>query len=313
MTREEWLQKRTFDGSRTDPTELIERTGATRPGVSVVVPALNVADTVGAICHGIRDAWMGPRGLVDELVVVDSASADDTAAVATAAGARVVQDADVLPSLGPGRGKGEAMWKSLAATSGDIVVWIDGDIQDFDPAFVPKLVAPLLTDPDIGYVKAIYRRPLGQRPDGGGRVTEICARPLINRFFPELAGFVQPLSGEAAGRRELLERVPFLSGYAVEIGLLIDILAAAGLDAMAQVDLGVRRHANQPTETLGRMAYEITHAVLCRSQGDGAVTGELRPYARPVARDGGYVLDRAPAGVAERPPMATVLSGLRSR
>lgn len=313
VTREEWLLKRTFDGSRTDPTELIAQTNPGRPSVSVVVPALNVASTVGVICRAIRDTWMGPRGLVDELVVIDSASTDGTAAVAAAAGARVVQDADVLPSVGQGRGKGEAMWKSLAATTGDIVVWIDGDIDDFDPGFVPKLVAPLLHDPVIGYVKAFYHRPLGDAPEGGGRVTEICARPLINRFFPDLAGFIQPLSGEAAGRRELLERVPFLSGYAVEIGLLIDILAAAGLDAMAQVDLGTRRHANQSTEALGKMAYEITHAVLRRSQGDGSVTGDVRPYARPIARDGRYVLDRVPVRVAERPPMAGVLTGQTTR
>jgi glucosyl-3-phosphoglycerate synthase len=272
-----------------------------------------VASTVGAICAAIRESWMGPDGLVDELVVIDSASSDATVAVATHAGAQVVQDTDVLPSMGRGRGKGEAMWKSLAATSGDIVMWIDGDIRDFDPMFVPKLLAPLLTVPGIGYVKAFYDRPLRDAPGGGGRVTEICARPLINTFFPELASFIQPLSGEAAGRRDLLVRVPFLSGYAVEIGLLIDILRLAGLDAMAQVDLGTRHHGNQPTESLGRMAYAITHAVLSRIQGDGVVRDELRPYARPIPRDGGYVLERVALQTGERPPMAAVLAGQRGR
>ena len=198
VNRESWLHERTFDGSRTDPAALVAGRTST---VSVVVPALNVADTIGPICSAIRSRWMNGHSLVDELVVIDSASTDDTAAIATEAGARVVQDAEVLPSVGRGRGKGEAMWKSLAATSGDIILWVDGDIADFDPMFVPKLLDPLFREPRIGFVKAFYERPLGSAAHGGGRVTEICARPLINRFFPDLAGFIQPLSGEVAGRR----------------------------------------------------------------------------------------------------------------
>jgi glucosyl-3-phosphoglycerate synthase len=306
VTREDWLPERTFIGADVDPDALAARRAATGTTVSVVLPALNVGDTVGSIVEAVRARWMGPGGLVDEIVVIDSASPDGTARIAAQAGARVVQEREVLADQGTRRGKGEAMWKSLAATSGDVVVWIDGDIEDFDTAFVPGLVAPLLRDQAIGYVKAYYRRPLGQAADDGGRVTEICARPLINRFFPELAGFVQPLSGEAAGRRSLLERVPFFCGYAVEIGLLIDILRTAGLDAMAQVDLGERRHRNQPTPALGRMAYEITHAVLSRSGPAGADAEPPGEYVRPVRTGGGLAFERSDVSLGQRPPMADV-------
>ena len=304
MTREEWLLERTFTGADIDPDALAAHRAATGTSISVVVPALNVAETVGAVVEAIRTRWMGPGGLVDELVVIDSASADATARIAAEAGALVVQDHAVLADQGTRRGKGEAMWKSLAATRGDIVAWIDGDIEDFDAAFVPGLVAPLLRDEAIGYVKAFYRRPLGDSADDGGRVTEICARPLINRFFPELAGFVQPLSGEAAGRRSLLETVPFFCGYGVEIGLLIDILGAVGLDGMAQVDLGERRHRNQPTPALGCMAYEITHAVLARSGVGDPQAGPPGEYVRPARNDVGRLeLEYRDVSLGERPPM----------
>ncbi len=306
VRREEWLRERTYDGAAVDAAEVVARKGGSGLSVSVVLPALDVAGTVGEICAAIRETWMGSAGLVDEIVVVDSRSGDATARVAAQAGARVVQDTEILPHLGAGAGKGEAMWKSLAATTGDLVIWIDADIEDFDPAFVPGLLHPLLQDRDIGYVKALYRRPLGAAEEGGGRVTEICARPLLNRFYPPLAAFVQPLSGEAAGRRTVLEQVPFLTGYAVEIGLLIDLLDRIGLRGMAQVDLGVRRHRNQPTAALGRMAYEITQAVLARAAGDPAAGAPPPPYTRPVPGDGGYVLEQVAVDIRERPPMATV-------
>jgi glucosyl-3-phosphoglycerate synthase len=306
VTRDEWLSRRTFDGAAFDPRELADRRRAAGTTVSVVLPALDVADTIGPICEAIRREWMERIPLVDELVVVEGPSRDATAQVADRAGARVVAEAELLPAAGPGGGKGEAMWKSLAATSGDIVVWIDSDIEEFDARFVPGLLGPLLSDDAIGYVKALYRRALGPDADDGGRVTEICARPLLNRHFPDLAGFAQPLSGEAAGRRELLERVPFLTGYAVEIGLLIDIHAAAGLGAMAQVDLGARRHRNQPTRALGRMAFEILHAVQARVTGAPVDDPPPGPYVRPVTGTGATAFATDHVTLAERPPMASL-------
>jgi glucosyl-3-phosphoglycerate synthase len=304
VTREEWLRSRTFAGAGFDPERLAAARATAGLSVSVVLPALEVADTIGPICAAVRERWMGPGGLVDELVVVDGGSADGTAAAARAAGAAVVREDELLPAAGPGRGKGEAMWKSLAATTGDLVAWLDADVEDFDPAFVPGLLGPLLTVPEIQYVKAAYPRPLGNSGEDGGRVTEIAARPLLSRFFPDLAAFAQPLSGEAAGRRALLERLPFLTGYAVEIGLLIDVHAAVGLGGMAQVELTARRHRNQPTAALGRMAAAIDEALLARAEGRPP---RAAPYARPVLADGLPTMEEAPVEVAERPPIAELV------
>jgi glucosyl-3-phosphoglycerate synthase len=311
VTREDWLAQRTYRGADFDPEELAARARAGGRRVSVVLPALNVADTVGPIVDAVRAELVDGAGLVQELLVVDSRSSDDTARVAAEAGARVVQDDEVLTALGPGRGKGEALWKSLAVAGGDLIVWLDADVVGFDPAFVTGLLGPLLTEPEVGYVKALYRRALGDEEDDGGRVTEICARPLINLFYPELAGFLQPLSGEAAGRAELLRSVPFFGGYAVELGLLIDLSRRVGIEGLAQVDLGARRHANQPTTALGAMASTITQAVLTRLADEGRAPRSLLEragsYARPVRRDDGLVLATADTRPAERPPMESVL------
>lgn len=253
--------------------------------VSVALPSRDVADTVGGIVAAVRECWTGARGLVDQVVVIDSDSADDTARVAAAAGAEVHRARDLLPGLAPEPGKGEALWKSLEVVTGDLVVWLDADVAPFDPRFVPGLLGPLLHLPEVGYVKAAYRRDLHGGEDDGGRVTEICARPLVNLFYPALAALAQPLAGEAAGRVALLRALPFYTGYAVEIGLLIDVWRRHGLGALAQVDFGRRHHRHQTTAALGRMAHEITRAVLERLADEGRAPeglGAAGPYVRPV-------------------------------
>lgn len=281
--------------------------------ISVVLPARDEAATVGELVTALRACWVREVPLVDELVVVDSDSTDGTAEVARAAGADVVATADVLPAHGSRAGKGEALWKSLAATTGDLVVFLDADLLGDVRHFVPGLLGPLLADPSVQYVKGCYTRPLepagsgGSQPAGGGRVTELTARPLINAWWPELAGFVQPLGGEYAGRRSALEHVPFASGYGVEIGLLVDLLRQHGLPALAQVDLGVRRHVSQDEEALGVMAGQVVSAALARAPGGGASAPEAHGMLTRFRHDGsGFRPRTSTVGVDDRPPMDTV-------
>src|SRR3954454_22622836 len=267
-----WFQHRTTSAgtlTEIDVDGLLrdKRRGGYR--ISVVLPARNEAATVGDLVGDLHEHWVRRVPLVDELLVMDSDSTDATAAVARAAGADVVATTEVLPAHGSRPGKGEALWKSLAATTGDLVVFLDADLLGDVGHYVPGLLGPLLTDPHVQYVKGCYTRPLeidGRvQPAGGGRVTELTARPLLNALWPELAGFVQPLGGEYAGRRSVLEQVPFVSGYGVEVGLLIDLLGVGGLASLAQVDLGVRRHTSQSQEALGAMSGQVVSAVLARS------------------------------------------------
>lgn len=280
--------------------------------VSVVLPALNEEATVGAVVGELRPLL---GDLVDELVVMDSGSTDRTAAVARAAGARVVQRTDVLPELEPWPGKGEVLWRSLAATSGELLVFIDSDLVDFDSGFVPALLGPLLLrnlpmGPRVRLVKGFYRRPLrmqsAETGTGGGRVTELLARPLLNALRPELAGVVQPLGGEYAATRAFLESVPFAAGYGVEIGLLLDVHARHGLDALAQVNLGVRKHRNRSLLELGVMSRQILGAALPRCgmaevPGSGGITQFVQLGARFMPTESAVL-------VADRPPMRDVLA-----
>ncbi|SDG99172.1 glucosyl-3-phosphoglycerate synthase [Klenkia brasiliensis] len=304
------LARRTGAVGDHDPATLLAEKRRQGLTVSVVLPARDEADTVGTIVTTLRRAWQEEVPLVDEVVVVDSDSVDDTAAVAAAAGARVVAVDAVLPHLGrlPGGGKGEALWKSLAVTSGDLLVFMDADLVDVDPGYVPGLLGPLLTDPTVGYVKGVYDRPLatteGLVPTGGGRVTELLARPLLNALWPELAGVIQPLGGEYAGRRHLLEQVPFVSGYGVEFGLLVDLTRLAGVQTLAQVDLGTRRHTHQGDAALGRMAGQILQTALARLPGGAPVPAtRLLQFVRTDSTVDVVGWD---VGVHERPPMAHV-------
>jgi len=264
---DKWFAENTFHAHEfADIRKLValkERHGLT---ISVGLPTLNEEKTVGTVIRRVKGALMDRVPLIDQMVVIDSNSTDRTVEIATELGVPVVRHAEVLPEVGSHRGKGEALWKSLHVLDGDIVAWIDTDISNIQPRFVYGLLGPLLREPKIQYVKGFYQRPIKQgdtlQAEGGGRVTELMARPLINLFFPELSGMIQPLSGEYAGRRELLERLPFFTGYAVEIGLLIDILEQAGLSAIGQVDLERRIHRNQPLGNLSQMAYVILQGAI---------------------------------------------------
>ncbi|MEW9547490.1 glucosyl-3-phosphoglycerate synthase [Nonomuraea sp. NPDC050783] len=280
--------------------------------VSVVLPARNEESTVGDIVTVIRRELVEQVPLVDEILVVDSNSTDATAERARRAGARVVAQNDVLPHLPPMTGKGEALWKGLAASSGDVVVFVDADLRSFGAHYVSGLVGPLLADADIHFVKATYERPyigsdgVPQR-GGGGRVTELVARPLINMFWPELAGFAQPLGGEYAARRAVLEQLPFVTEYGVEFGLLVDLLDLVGLDAMAQVDLGHRTHTHQDMAALGRMAGQIMLTAWSRLESQGRVMASEPPAHTLLQWGLDGDADLVDVAVAERPPLASLV------
>jgi glucosyl-3-phosphoglycerate synthase len=285
---------RTFHHAEFDVPSLVEAKGSHR--VSVCLPARDEQATVGAIVERV-DRSLVRAGLVDEILVVDDHSRDRTAAVAASAGARVVAAADVLPQFGDGHGKGEALWKSLHEAEGDLIVWCDADLLDFDPGFVVGLVGPLLTRHDIGFVKGFYDRPSSEPGNRGGRVTELVARPVLSLLFPHLTSIVQPLAGEYAGRREILEQLPFVEGYGVDLALLVDVAARFGPEVIAQVDLGVRHHRNRPLDELSPQAAAILQTAL-RKAGSPVGTDPavlVRPGLEPVQID-----------PAERPPLVTV-------
>ncbi|MFE1574912.1 glucosyl-3-phosphoglycerate synthase [Streptomyces fradiae] len=335
---ERWLGRRSWSVADRPIDRLLAAKRAHGTTVSVVLPALNEEATVGDIVAVIRRDLMSEAvPLVDELVVLDSGSTDRTAEVAAKAGARVVARDEVLPRVPAVPGKGEVLWRSLLVTDGDVVCFVDSDLREFDADFVTGIVGPLLTEPDVAFVKAMYDRPFtgagtgagagvgagtgagagagtGGGADGGagqgGRVTELVARPLLNLHWPLLAGFVQPLGGEYAARRSLLERLPFPVGYGVELGLLVDALHLVGLDALAQVDVGVRLHRHQDERALGRMAAAIYRTAQLRLSRGHLVRPRLTQFDRTEA---GFTPRTHPVDTEERPPMREVAEYVRSR
>jgi glucosyl-3-phosphoglycerate synthase len=271
--------------------------------ISVVLPALNEEETIESVIDSISPLV---DGLVDELIVLDSGSTDDTEIRAIAAGARVVSREQALPEIPTRPGKGEALWRSLAATSGDIVVFVDSDLINPHPMFVPWLVGPLLTGDGIHLVKSFYRRPLSigdvsgsAGATGGGRVTELVARPLLAALRPELGCVLQPLGGEYAASRDLLTSLPFAPGYGVEIGLLVDTFDRLGLDAIAQVNLGVRTHRNRPLSELGAMSRQVIATLLARC----GIPDSGVALTQFFADGDGYSQHTWPVSLVDRPPM----------
>ncbi|MEU4064383.1 glucosyl-3-phosphoglycerate synthase [Streptomyces wedmorensis] len=306
---ERWLDRRSWSVADRPLERILAAKRNTR--VSVVLPALNEEATVGDIVSVIRRELMSEAvPLVDELVVIDSGSTDRTAEVAAAAGARVVARDAILPRIPAVPGKGEVLWRSLMVTTGDVVCFIDADLRDFSADFVSGIVGPLLTDPDVDFVKAMYDRPFGDTPGQGGRVTELVARPLLNLHWPQLAGFVQPLGGEYAARRSLLERLPFPVGYGVELGLLVDALHTVGLDALAQVDVGVRKHRHQDGQALGRMAAAIYRTAQLRLSRGHLVRPRLTQFERG---EKGFEPRTHAVDTEERPPMIEIAEYARRR
>ena len=291
-------------------TNLKEKQGLT---VSLVLPTLNESETIGPIVRRAVREMQERYPLVDEILVIDSDSDDDTVAIAEGEGARVLQHSAVLPRYGSFRGKGEALWKSLFETTGDIVVWADTDVRNWHHRMVYGTLGPLLVEPRLQYVKGYYQRPIVEggvlKEGGGGRVTELVARPLINLFFPELSGMIQPLSGEYAGRRSLLEQIPFFTGYAVEIGHLIDASERAGIDGLGQVDLERRVHRNQELEGLSRMSFVILQAVMKRleERRRARLFAELGSTMKlPRSGRGRLSLEVQELADHERPPMIRI-------
>ena len=301
MRSRSWDRANTYSHRAFPPGRLAAGREST---VSICLPARNEARTIGPILEQLVP--LRGAGVIDQIVVVDRSS-DGTAEIARALGAEVHDQDALMPEHGPVLGKGDAMWRALPVLTGDVICFLDADSEQFGSHFACGVLGPLLCEPRVSFVKGFYRRPfrVGELtvPDGGGRVTELTARPLLNLFYPDLAAIRQPLAGEIAARRDVLEQVPFATGYGVDIGLLLDAYSLAGLDAIAQVDLDVRQNAHQPLRDLGPMAYAVLRAVAVRLEREGRLRGPLPATFTPSGVDAPYP---APAEPAERPPLRTL-------
>jgi len=318
---ERWFGESNFHHAEfSDMRRLVQLKEKQNLTISLVLPALDEEETIGPIVRRAMREMVGRVPLLDEVLVIDSASTDRTREIAEAEGARVVQHPDLLPRYGSFRGKGEALWKSVFETSGDIIVWADTDVRSWHPRMVYGTLGPLLHEPRLQYVKGYYQRPIVEggvlKEGGGGRVTELVARPLINLFYPELSGLIQPLSGEYAGRRSLLEAIPFFTGYAVEMGHLIDVAERVGIEGLGQVDLERRVHRNQELEGLSRMSFVILQAVMKRleERRKARLFAELGSTMKlPRSGRGRLSLEVIELADQERPPMIRIPEYLERR
>ncbi len=308
---DKWFAENTYHADEFKPIDrLLALKREQGLSISLALPALNEEETVGHVIRTVRRALLDKVPLLDEIVLIDSNSTDRTREIAAELGVPVYVHQELLPQLGGRCGKGEALWKSLLVTRGDIVVWIDTDVVNIHPRFVYGVLGPMLVDPQIQFVKGFYRRPLrvGEKlqAGGGGRVTELTARPLLNLFYPELSGVIQPLSGEYGGRRSALEQMPFYSGYGVETGLLIGVYEKFGLSGIAQVDLLERIHHNQSLEALSKMSFAILQTVVRKLEQRYhlAMLEDVNKSMKLIRhKRGTYFLDVEEIAERERPPM----------
>lgn len=310
---DQWFAENSFHSEEFDDlARLVALKEAQGLTISLGLPALNEEKTVGSVIRTMQESLMERFPLLDEIVLIDSGSTDRTVAIARELGVPVYQHSEILPQHGSYRGKGEALWKSLHVLTGDLIAWIDTDIVNIHPRFVYGLLGPLLHRPRVQYVKGFYHRPLRVgdtlQAGGGGRVTELVARPLLNLFYPELSGIVQPLSGEYAGRRSALERLPFYTGYGVETGLLLDLVEQHGISAIAQVDLCHRIHHNQPLGALGRMSFAIIQVLIDHLEERQEVTllNEMNRTMKIIRYDAHFSLEEQAISDQKRPPLITL-------